>query len=573
VTEVYASTFSPDAIQYRAEHGMIDEHEEMGVLIQEVVGTRVGDYFVPAFSGVAFSHNEFRWSHRIQREDGLLRMVPGLGTRAVDRITDDYPVLLSPRQPNLPVNVSLEEKIRYSPRKIDVVNLKTNAFETIEIRQLLAGCGDQFPLIGKIVSLLDHDSLKRPGGLGIDFNKDHFVVTFDGLFQDTEFLQQIGSALRVLQTETGRPTDLEFAHDGTDLYLLQCRSQSYSETLQPPSIPRNVAEDRILFSANRYVANGSVSGITHIVYVDPAAYAELVKREDLIAVGRAIGKLNAMLPKRRFILMGPGRWGSRGDIKLGVSVTYSDINNTAMLIEIAKKQKGYMPELSFGTHFFQDLVEASIRYLPLYAGDSGTFFKEQLLLSAPNILVRLFPEFEFLTDVIRVIEVAELVSGHTLQILMNADQQQAVAIFTEEPVPVAATVAFEGSAPTKRNDQHWRWRLKRAEDLARHIDAKRFGIKTMYIMGSTKNATAGPQSDIDLLIHFEGSDAQRAEMLAWLEGWSLALSEENYLRTGYKTDGLLDVHVITDEDISRRTSFASKIGSITDAPRPLKLGV
>jgi predicted nucleotidyltransferase len=271
--------------------------------------------------------------------------------------------------------------------------------------------------------------------------------------------------------------------------------------------------------------------------------------------------------------MGPGRWGSRGDIKLGVSVTYSDINNTAMLIEIAKKQKGYSPELSFGTHFFQDLVEASIRYLPLYAGDPGTVLKEDLLLNSKNILGQLLPEFESFNKVIRVIDVAQIFPGHTLQILMDADKNEALAIFTEQPPPVPITVPVEGSASTGRNDQHWRWRLKRAEDLARHIHAGRFGIKAMYIMGSTKNATAGPQSDIDLLIHFAGNDNQRAEMMAWLEGWSLALSEENYLRTGYKTDGLLDVHLITDEDIKTRTSFASKIGSITDAPRPLKLSV
>lgn len=95
IAEVYASTFSPDPIEYRAERGLLDFGEEMGIIIQEVVGKKVGHYFVPAFAGVAFSRNEFRWSPRIRREDGLVRMVPGLGTRAVDRLSDDYPVLFS----------------------------------------------------------------------------------------------------------------------------------------------------------------------------------------------------------------------------------------------------------------------------------------------------------------------------------------------------------------------------------------------------------------------------------------------------------------------------------------------
>ncbi len=106
IAEVYASTFSPDPIEYRIEHGMIDFHEEMGIMIQEVVGKKVGDYYFPAIAGVAFSHNEYRWSRRLRREDGLLRMVTGLGTRAVDRLSDDYPILLSPGQPNLRVNVT-----------------------------------------------------------------------------------------------------------------------------------------------------------------------------------------------------------------------------------------------------------------------------------------------------------------------------------------------------------------------------------------------------------------------------------------------------------------------------------
>ncbi len=117
VAEVYASTFSPDPIEYRAERGLLDFHEEMGIMIQEVVGTQVGKYFVPTFAGVMFSNNEFRWSPRIKREDGLIRLVPGLGTRAVDRLSDDYPVLIAPGQPGLRVNQTVDEVIHYSPQK------------------------------------------------------------------------------------------------------------------------------------------------------------------------------------------------------------------------------------------------------------------------------------------------------------------------------------------------------------------------------------------------------------------------------------------------------------------------
>ncbi|MCG6913189.1 pyruvate, phosphate dikinase [bacterium BMS3Abin03] len=431
IAEVYASTFGPDPVEYRAEHSLLDYHEEMGIMIQEVVGKKVGKYFLPAFAGVAFSKNEFRWSSRIQREDGLVRLVLGLGTRAVDRLSDDYPVLIAPGQPALRVNVTLEEIIRYSPRKIDVINLETRTFETIEIRSLLENFGDEYPQISKLISIVDHEHLKKARAIGTDFKKNEFVVTFDGLVTETQFVKKVIAILNELEKTYGNPIDIEFAHDGEDFYLLQCRSQSYSEDSQPAFIPANLPNEKIIFSAHRYITNGKISDISNIVYVDPQSYSELTNQRDMLAVGEAIGKLNKVLPRRKFILIGPGRWGSRGDIKLGVNVSYSEINNSAMLIEIARKQKDYVPDLSFGTHFFQDLVEARIRYLPLYPDDEGNVFNEEFLINSKNILPKILPEFKFLSGVIKVIDVPKTADGATLEILMNASSDEAVAIFSD----------------------------------------------------------------------------------------------------------------------------------------------
>ena len=430
VTEVLASMFGPDPIEYRVQHNLIDQHEEMGILIQEVVGVHVGHYYLPAFAGVAFSRNDFRWSGRIKREDGLLRLVAGLGTRAVDRLIDDYPVLIAPGQPNLRVNITPDEIFRYAPKKIDVINLKTRKFETVEINELLRECGTEYPLINQVVSLLTPDGIRPPGNLTVDFKREQPVVTFEGLFSHTTFLRQMHTILNVLEDTLGYPVDIEFAHDGNDFYLLQCRAQSHSEDSLPAEIPKILSPEEVIFSANRYVSNGSVSDITHVVYVDPQKYSELQQHQDLVAVGRAIGELNKVLPKRKFILMGPGRWGSRGDIKLGVNVTYSDINNTAMLIEIARKQKDYFPEPSFGTHFFQDLVESSIHYLPLYPDDSNVIFNEDFLTSQCNVLFDVAPDFAHLADVIRVIDLPASADGQCLYVLMDADQSRAVAILS-----------------------------------------------------------------------------------------------------------------------------------------------
>jgi pyruvate,water dikinase len=570
IAEVYASVYGPDPIDYRAERGLLDFVEEMGIMIQEVVGTRIGDYYFPAYAGVVFSRNEFRWSPRIRQQDGLLRLVMGLGTRAVDRISNDYPVLVAPGQIGLRVNATVDEVVRYAPKNMDVINLKTNSFETIEIRDLLKKCGNDIPKINKIISVFDGQVLRIPLGHEADFEKDDLVVTFEGLLRKTKFIDKLNKLIALLEEKLSAPVDIEFASDGKDFYLLQCRAQSYSEGAEPAQIPKNIPEKRIIFTANRYISNGKIPDITHIVYVDPEKYDALADQSSLVAVGRAVGILNKLLPRKRFVLIGPGRWGSRGDIKMGVKVTYSDISNTAMLIEIARKKGDYLPEPSFGTHFFQDLVESEIRYLPLYPDDRGTIFNDRFLLDAENTLFTVLPEYSFLSDTLKVIDVKKNTDGLLLRILMNAEIEQAIGILNEpspETHPSFAPLDFSA----KRTENHWAWRLRMAEQIASHLDPDRFGVKGFYVFGSTKNATAGPQSDIDILIHFQGTKKQQKELAYWLEGWSLCLDEMNRIRTGYKTHGILDIHLVTDADIEKKTSYATKIGAVTDAARPLPM--
>jgi len=571
VAEVYASTFGPDPIEYRHDHGLLEFNEQMGILIQEVVGKRIGKYYWPAFAGVAFSRNEFRWSARIDREDGLVRLVPGLGTRAVDRTSDDYPVLVVPGKPNLRINVAIDEIVRYSPKKIDVINLEANTFETVSLNDLLALCGDEYPALSQIFSILSGETLKKPVGLLLDPARDQLVPTFEGLRSESPFLAQLGNILHLLEEHLHTPIDIEFAHDGNDFYLLQCRAQSHEEDVAPAPIPGDIPEQDILFSADRYVSNGWVPEITHLVYIDPERYSKLETRGELLTVGRVVGQLNKLLPKKQFILMGPGRWGSRGDITLGVNVTYADISNTAMLIEIARQKGSYLPEVSFGTHFFQDLVESRIRYLPLYPDEIDSGLNERFLFGAPNLLGDLLPDDVHLSETIRVIDIPAMAEGRVLKVLLNADLDRGVGLLIQPGEYDTHFPNFERAAiyqPT----QYWRWRLQMAERIAAEIAADQLGVVALYLFGSVKNATAGPGSDIDLLVHFRGDEAQRRELHNWLDGWSLCLAEINHMRTGYRMDRLLDAHLITDQDIANGTSYAVKIGAVTDAARELALG-
>ncbi|HPS58784.1 MAG TPA: PEP/pyruvate-binding domain-containing protein [Spirochaetota bacterium] len=570
IAEVYASLFAPDPIIYRSERGLIDLHEEMGIMIQQVVGTRVGVYFFPSFAGIAFSNNEYRWSPRLKREDGLVRLVPGLGTRAVDRVSNDYPVMISPGQPALRVNVSPDEIRHYSPSWIDVINLEKNCFETLPLAELLQNCGEEIPGIHQLVSVYRDGHIYQSSRFDLDCKKDDLLMTFEGVITRTGFIKQVHAIIRTLQDGFGMPVDIEFAHDGKNFYLLQCRPQNFTGDTMPSPIPHDIPEDRILFNANRFISNGRIQDITHIVWVNPSRYAELGNRELLADVGRAVGRLNSILPKKQFILMGPGRWGSRGDIKLGVQVTYSDICNTAVLIEISTRKGANSPELSFGTHFFQDLVETGIRYIPLYPDEKGILYNEIFFTGSDNMLRDILPEYEHLSEVIRVIDVPKRTGGDILRIVLNSDLGEALAYLAEAAVQGEAEVPKPGKV-TVQSEDFWRWRMHMAEQIAGQIEPSRFGVKAVYVMGSTVNATAGPCSDLDLLVHFNGSAGQREQLLLWLEGWSLSLAEMNFLRTGYNTGGLLDVHIITDEDIASRTSYAIKINAITDPARPLAM--
>ncbi|NLT13714.1 MAG: pyruvate, phosphate dikinase, partial [Clostridiales bacterium] len=434
------------------------------------------------------------------------------------------------------------------------------------------------PGLHNYVSVFNEDFIENKNAFFLDTQKDDMVITFSKVLTDTSIPARLKRILEVLSEKMDTPIDIEFAYDGEHLYLLQCRPQGCGTFNAPAPIPQDIKQQDVLFTANRFISDGMVTDITHIVYVDGDAYHALSSREEHYAVGEAIGLLSGMLPRRHYILMGPGRWGSRGDLKLGVRVTYADISGTAALIEIARKKLSYVPELSFGTHFFQDLVEAGIVYVPLYPDQQDVIFKEGLLKSCNNILASMLPQFAALSDVIKVIDVPKSFFGKTLSIHSNSDLGQAVAFLTDSGPAAKLSpkvtntqdeTPFRSVADTQ---DYWQWRHYMAQQLADAMDMHALGVKGIYLFGSTNTGDPGMGSDIDLLLHVKEQDStQRVIMENWIDGWSRALAQINYLRTGYMVDKLLDVHIITDQDIREGNSFAIKIGSITDPATPLRL--
>lgn len=425
IAEVFASLMAPDPILYRREHNLIDYVEEMAVLIQKVVGFRHGPCFLPAFAGVAFSRNEYRWSPRIRREDGLMRLVMGLGTRAVDRSGAEYPRMVALGAPTLRPESTVGEIRRCAQQTLDVVDLQRNRLDAVRLQTVLSH-GTDIPLLDRIVSVYRDDELYSPTGVVIDADPSQMVVTFDKLLRTSGIAQRVQRMLRCLEDTYGCPVDMEFACDGERFYVLQCRTQSQAADAGPVEVPRNVDPESVIFDANRYVRTGIVEGAEYVVYVDPARYDAVPSRERRVEIARVIGRINHALDRRSFILVGPGRWGS-SDLRLGVPVRYADINRCSLLVEVSRIKDGFEPEVSFGTHFFQDLVEANIHYLPLYPDQPGTRFNERFLNDSPSVLRRIVPDDADFGTEIRVIHVPAVAGGRRLHVAMDGESDSALA--------------------------------------------------------------------------------------------------------------------------------------------------
>ncbi|MDR1710029.1 MAG: PEP/pyruvate-binding domain-containing protein [Candidatus Accumulibacter sp.] len=425
VKTVLASMYGPDPIIYRKDHGLLDFDERMAMIVQKVVGRRFGDWFLPMAAGVAYSFNSWAWTPKIGKSDGLVRLVYGLGTRAVDRVGGDYPRMVALSHPLLRPEVSADQIWKYSQKMVDAINLKNGRLETVDFRSLAEQTGH--PDLFFAASSLKDGEMRAPLFRTDDLDPSALCVTFENFLAKSPFVPLVKKMLARVQAAYGCPVDMEFAWDDDKLYILQCRSLALRKDMRV-TIPQAIPDDDKLFITHTSLANADIDALEYLVYVDPRAYDRIASVDGKLRVGWAVGQINKRLAGKRYALLGPGRWGSN-DIKLGVRVTYADINATRLLVEIAFARDSYTPEVSYGTHFFQDLVEADIAIMPLYPDNPGNLFREDLLLRAENQLATLDPNLKDLETVVRLIHVPAIANGRHLRVLLNAETQEGVGFF------------------------------------------------------------------------------------------------------------------------------------------------
>jgi hypothetical protein len=410
VRKIFASTMNEDALTYRLQRGLDQHDEQMALLVQRVSGSYRKHYFFPDLAGVGISYNNFVWKEGMDPKAGMLRLVAGLGTRAVNRVENDYPRTVALDNPQYRPHASLDEARRFSQHALDVLNTENNTLETISF---LETANKGFNIKLDLFGTKDQETTQRLRELG-HYDREAWILTFDNLLARTSLTGVMHRMLKKLEEIYDYPVETEFTVNFTQanaykINLLQCRPVQTKGQAQRVKMPTDIRHDSIFISLEGNFMGGSVvQNIARIIFVDPLAYSELPV-SDKYSIARLIGKLNRLVKNRDatpVMLLGPGRWGTTTP-SLGVPVRFSEINNVSFLGEIAYTAGNLMPELSFGTHFFQDLVETNIFYLALFPDNPEVIFHRSILDRFENMIESLEPDSSKYRDVIKVYETTD----------------------------------------------------------------------------------------------------------------------------------------------------------------------
>ncbi len=437
VGHVYASGLNPNALLYRRQKGLQDYDERMAILIQVVEGEPLGHYYLPHAAGVAFSRNTYRWLPEIRSEDGFVRLVWGLGTRAVDRVGNDFPRLIALSHPLLRPSSEPNAIRRYSQHFVDLIDLEKNKFVTLPIHDVLTS---DYPPLRYIAQLEQDGYLSSIRSRVLSVQPNSLVLTFDELLLRTCFAERMRNILQKLEAIYQKPVDVEFAlhieakpngEPDLTITILQCRPQSHLLETENVKVPLNLDVEQTIFSTHFVVPQGSIERVDYVVFIPHEGYFSLASPELRRRLARAVGQLNAALENDHFICVGPGRWGSSNP-DLGVPVDYGDIYNARALVELAGE--GIVPALepSLGTHFFQDLMEAQIYPLGILLDRQDTIFNHKFFYKMPNHLhdwVDIEPE---ITASLRLIRVSDYLPDHHLRLAMDSEASHAAGYLVRD---------------------------------------------------------------------------------------------------------------------------------------------
>ena len=432
VRAVYASTMSEDALKYRAARGLLDQDEQMALLIQRVSGAGYAHRFYPQAAGVGLSFNPYVWSKHIEAEAGVARIVFGLGTRAVDRYDNDYTRIVALNAPERRPDSGSDAVREHAQRKVDFLDIEANHEVTADFQDVVKDSPD-LPL--EMFATRD-ESVERYAAERKLKDVFPWVLTFDKLLTETPFATDMRKLLAVLQDAYQHPVEIEYTLNFFDkksykINLVQCRPLQIKGGRAIADSPEHIPPEKLIIETHGPVIGHSrEAGIDRIIYVVPSVYGKLATY-DRYAVARAIGRLTHVkdAEAKTTMIMGPGRWGTTTP-ELGVPVSFAEINTVDIICEIVAMREGLVPDVSLGTHFFNQLVEMNVLYFGLFPNREGTVLNSEFLENEHNKLAELLPSEKAWAHAIRVIDLTDR-EGPSL--VFHADSmKQRVVCYVDE---------------------------------------------------------------------------------------------------------------------------------------------
>lgn len=432
VQTVYASTMSERALAYRLHRGLLNQDEQMALLVQRVSGEFHDHLYFPQIGGVGYSFNPFVWHRKIDPSQGMLRLVFGLGTRAVDCHDDDYTRVVALNQPLLRPEGTSATIRRYSQKIVNVIDLEENDHVSYTFEDVVKNAGEM-----PLDLFASRDTEMEEQAKRFKTQVFSYILNFQKLLTKTSFVKDMKEVLSQLARAYKHPVDIEFTVnflDDTDyrINVVQCRPFQFVGKLQSLQLPQNIPPDNIILKTNGPIVGQSVAEqIERIIYIVPEKYGAMPLSERY-TIARFIGKITNLEDQQRHImLIGPGRWGTKMP-ELGIPVSFSEIQNVSVLCEVAKMHEGLTPDLSLGTHFFNDIVEMNILYMGVSPGKDGSILNEALLKQVPNKFSELFPENETWAEAILVVDTPDICSDSC--VLLHADTltQEGVVFLSRE---------------------------------------------------------------------------------------------------------------------------------------------
>ena len=406
IKTVYASTMSLSALDYRKRRGLDKRDEQMALLIQRVSGSYYGPYYMPCAAGVGYSYSPYRIMKDTDPSAGMLRLVMGLGTSAVDRTEGSYPRIVNLDMPEKTSYSSSADKHRFSQGKAEVISMTEQKLVRLPFDKIAPDIPQYLEKI-----LLEHDydaeyALRESGR-----PRDVKFISCKGLVANQTLMEQMKRMLRCIQDEYDYPVDTEFTINISEsgeysVDLLQCRPLQIQKGKTGTMVPADIPESRILLeSRGASMGMSKASELDLIVYVDPVKYYEMPYK-DKDSVARLIGRINWHYRDlgKHMMLIVPGRVGTSSP-ELGVPTAFSDISAFEIVCETEESGAGYNPELSYGSHIFQDLVEAEILYTAVFHSEKTLHFAPEKLKNCPELTGQ-FENGAVLSDIVHVYDVS-----------------------------------------------------------------------------------------------------------------------------------------------------------------------